>query len=193
MKSTFNIHNKGVIILVKLSHVISLIGIILVCVGCSGEPLTEGEPDAQDDLSDMPFDMAEKDMAIAEDMAKDAPLDAAPDLVDMDEPDLLAPGQPCDMDDQCVRGAVCDRDTCSVIVGCAEFFDDPPPTLADNGCWVTGFSSSQSVAFECDSDDACDDGKPCVMNACQDGARCDDSSSCPSMQVCYAGVCVEER
>tara|TARA_Y100000588_G_scaffold347995_1_gene397219 strand:+ start:1035 stop:1652 length:618 start_codon:yes stop_codon:yes gene_type:complete len=169
----------------------------LVCFGCSQEP-SEKTPDLKSDTLDMTPDMSEQDIII-EDMKKDTEedtlLDASHDLDldDMDKPDLLAPGRPCEMDSQCIRGAVCDRDKCSVIAGCAESFDDPPPTLAGKGCLITGFSKSQFVAFECDSDETCDEGKPCIMNACQDGSRCNESSSCPFMKVCYAEVCVEPR
>ena len=184
----------------KIAFVFTSSVIVISCLGCSQESDPNEIPDSNNNMSNMTSDMfidmrsdvVAQDMTPAEDM-DDFRLDSSPDLMDMDEPDLLPPGRPCEADDQCVRGAVCDRDKCSVIVGCADTFDDPPPSLVGKGCLVTGFSESQYVAFECDSDDDCDDGNPCIMNACQDAERCDGSSSCPSMQICYAGVCVEER
>lgn len=164
-----------------------------LCFGCSQDPSEQEDLDMKNDVLDMMPDMFTQDMFVRKDMKEDMMLDIARDLDEMNEPDLLPPGRPCEMDSQCIRGAVCDRDKCSVIVGCVDTFDDPPPTLVGKGCLITGFSKSQYIASECDSDEDCEGEMPCIMNACQDGKRCNESLPCSSNMVCYAELCVEPR
>ncbi|MCO4763566.1 MAG: hypothetical protein KC502_18795, partial [Myxococcales bacterium] len=99
----------------------------------------------------------------------------------------------------CNDGNQCTKDSCDPKIGCAYVKLDKAPCEDGNKCT----ESDVCVSGTCTAGKkkACDDGKPCTLDACDpklgcvykgvaDGGKCSDGNACTTLDVCKTGKCV---
>jgi hypothetical protein len=119
---------------------------------------------------------------------------------------------PCTQGDQCANSGcqggkpivcddknVCTTDTCDKSSGTCQFAVNAEP-CDDGSLCTTGDVCAGSVCSG--KEKACDDGKPCTVDACDDttgncksapyadGTACDDGTVCTQKDLCAAGACI---
>ena len=122
---------------------------------------------------------------------------------------------PCDDDNACTAGDICDEGTC--LDGSPIDCDDGNPCTTDgchplSGCFHVDTTTPCDDGNPCTSADlcaggeciagiptACNDGNPCTDDACEpavgcfavpNGAVCDDGNACTTNDTCAAGSCI---